>query len=150
MHVAFVIGDTRYALPIDKVVHVCPRLAWSWLPGAPQGVLGVFSYHGEPAIAVDPRSRLGHPQKPPSMADPVVVVRGRSRLLGLLCDRVEGVVEGPVRPLPVCAQHTLGLLMTQDGLHVVQDVDTLLSLDEERALDELEALAGQAGRDGLH
>jgi chemotaxis signal transduction protein len=149
-HVAFVIAQTRYALPLDKVVHVCPRLAWSWLPGAPAGVLGVFSYHGEPVVAVDPRERLGHPPRPPAMGDPVLVVRGRSRLLGLLCDRVEGVLEGPVRPLPVPAQHALGLLVTHDGLHIVQDVDNLLSLDEERALSELDSLAGQPERERLH
>jgi hypothetical protein len=84
------------------------------------------------------------------MGDPVLVVRGRSRLLGLLCDRVEGVLEGPVRPLPVPAQHALGLLVTHDGLHIVQDVDNLLSLDEERALSELDSLAGQPERERLH
>lgn len=134
----FTIADARYALALDRVVEVVPRLLLTPLPGAPASVTGAFSYRGTPLPAVDLRARLGHPPRPPERNDHFIVARSARRTLALVVDRVETLRDASPEDLaatPFPDPSVAGIVPLPDGLLLVYDLDAALSLDEERAVD---------------
>lgn len=143
----FTVDETRYALPIERIVEVAPRVLVTPLPGAPSFVEGVFSFRQSPCIAISLRRRLGHPARRPALDEHILVVRGRRRLLGLIVDRAhdDAVIDdariepahdhgdsgGGVRPA------VSGVIALADGVMLVQDVDAMLSDTEEHAVDAI-------------
>jgi chemotaxis-related protein WspB len=51
--VVFEAGDEAYALPVQQVQEVLPRMNLRRLAGAPEFVRGVFSYRGRPTPVLD-------------------------------------------------------------------------------------------------
>lgn len=135
-HVAFVLDDQRYAVALDRVVEVAPRVALKPLLGGPDIVCGLFSCRGQPVVAIDLRKKLGAPPRPPSMDDQILIVRGSGRWLGLMVDRVQGVVTGDVQRLDRTAEAPELLRGDDGGLSIVADVEHLFSSRELVALDE--------------
>lgn len=148
MHVLrFTVAETRYAVALDRVVEVAPRVLFTPLPGAPPFVDGAFSYREALCVALSLRRRLGHPARRPRLDDHVLVVRGRRRLLGLVVDRVEGderIEDVRVEAPGPGSRHLRGIVALADGLLLIQDVDALLSDEDEDALEEGLARGGAA------
>jgi len=134
----FAVDENRYALPIERLVEVVPRVLLSSLPGAAPFVEGVFSYRESPCVAVSLRRRFGLRPMRPSIDEHFVVVHGRKRILALVVDRAEndGIVdESRVEAPAVSVRHVRGVVTLEGGIVLVQDVDALLSDEEEAALD---------------
>ena len=134
----FVLAEARYAVPVDRVIEVLPRVWVTPLPGAAAVIVGVFNYRGSVTVAVDLRPRLGHPPRAPSMDDHLVVVQGARRVLALVVDRVSDLRElapGSVQAPSIPLRHVRGVVALDDGLLLIEDLDAVLSLDEEEALD---------------
>lgn len=138
MHVLeFEIASTRYAVPVERVVEVVLRVWLTALPGAPAVVVGAFNYRGAATVAVDLRSRLGHPVRPPTPGDHLIVVRGARRTLALVVDRVRALREIPpalVQAPSIALPHVRGIATLDDGLLLLEDLDAVLSLDEEESV----------------
>ena len=135
----FTIDETHYAVAIDRVIEVASRVVVTVLPGAQDFVEGLFSYRGKVCVAVSLRRRLDHPPKAPSLSDHIIVVKGRQRLLGFAVDRVHDdvvVASGDIATPTEGSRHINGVVPLQDGLLLIQDVDAMLTDDEERDLDE--------------
>jgi purine-binding chemotaxis protein CheW len=136
--VSFTLDDTRYAVPAERVLEIVARVRLTPLPAAPRPILGAFSYRGAPMVAVDLRARLGHPSRPPARDDHFLIVRGARRDVALVVDRVNTtalVDERQVVPSPQPARHLVGVVALDDGLMLIEDLDAVLSIDEERAID---------------
>lgn len=150
--VSFSLDGQAFALPLAVVsravraVHVTP------LPRAPAIVSGVIDIQGEVVPVIDLRLRFGMPAKALSADGQFLVVRGRTRALALRIDATAGVTaihDGDCIPIDTIVPGTCylrGIARTADGMILVQDLDTLLALDEEQALEE--AIAH--GSDILH
>lgn len=140
----FTLGDARYGVAIDRVVEVAPRVLITPLPGVPDFVEGIFSYRRRACVAVSLRRRLGHPTRAPALDDHIVVVQGRRRLLGFVVDRVHGdevVVDHEIEVPAESSRQISGVVALADGLLLIQDVDAMLTDDEERVLDQ--SIAGE-------
>lgn len=139
----FTLAEQRYALPVDVVVRV-HRIAFaSPLPEAPDVVSGLLNIAGEIVPLIDLRRRFSLPDRPIELSDRLVVVRTPTRVVALRVDDVIGTVAvatGAVVPaeriLPSLA-HVRGVVAFEDGLVLIQDLDAVLSLDEEARLDAL-------------
>lgn len=134
----FEVDATRYGVPVERVVEVVPRVRLTPLPGASAIVQGVFNYRGAVIVAVDLRSRLGHPPRSPSTDDHLLVVQGARRVLALVVDRVRDlrrVTREQVQATAVPSRHIRGIVALADGLLLIEDLDAVLSLDEEDTLD---------------
>lgn len=134
----FVLEGARYALPLDQVMEVALRPSWRPLPGSPRGVLGVVNYRGKALPVVDPQRCWTGTESRFSRDAHLLIVRTARRELALLVDRAEGLREVPaekIQPPNVAARHVAGLCVVDGELRVIQDLDLLLSLDEERQLD---------------
>lgn len=146
MHVLeFEIEATRYAVPVERVIEVVPRVWLTPLPTAARVIAGAFNYRGAVTVAVDLRSRLGHAARPPSPDDHLLVVRGARRVLALVVDPVRDLrplAPGQVQAPTVAVPHIRGLVTLDDGLLLVEDLDAVLSLDEEEAVERALRSAG--------
>ena len=73
------------------------------------------------------------------MDEHVLVVRGRRRLLGLVIDRTDGdetIAEARIVPSTEGSRYLAGMVALEDGVLLIQDVDAMLTDEEERAVDE--------------
>ncbi|MBX3226997.1 MAG: chemotaxis protein CheW [Labilithrix sp.] len=139
MHVLrFSVADAAYAVRIERVVEIAPRVAITPLPDTPPFVEGVFSFRRAVCVAISLRRRLGHAARRPALDEHIVVVNGRRRVLGLVVDRVSGDehvedarVEAPAAETPVIE----GLVALPSGVLLIHDVDALLTDREEASLD---------------
>ena len=135
--VGFTLDETRYAVPAERVLEIVARVMLTPRPAAPAPILGAFSYRGAPMVAVDLRARLGHPRRLPARDDHFLIVRAARRDVALVVDRVnttELLLDRQVFPPPP-ARHLVGVVPLDDGLLLIEDLDAVLSIDEERAID---------------
>jgi len=134
----FSVADAAYAIRIERVVEIAPRVAISPLPGTPSFVEGVFSFRHSVCVAVSLRRRLGHEARRPSLDEHIVVVRGKRRILGLLVDRVTGDehIDGTRIEEPAATTNLIeGVIALASGVLLIHDVDALLTDREEELLD---------------
>ncbi len=139
--VPFSIEGLSLALPLEKAERVIPAVEVTPLPKAPAAVLGVINLGGRVIPVFDLRRRFGLPEKEIIPENRMIIAAGSRRTVAMVADSVDGVVEaGPgmtapssevLSPLP----HVKGVLKTEGGLLVIQDIDRFLSLEEESELD---------------
>jgi len=147
--VVFVIEGQRYALLLSAVERVLPMIAVSPLPKGPAVALGVINLHGRVVPVVDIRRRFSLPPRDYSITAHLLVARTIRRTLAFPVDEVIGVrkvaaeaVTPPDAVLPGIG-HVAGIVTLAEGLLFIHDLDTFLSLDEERQLTQaLEEAAG--------
>lgn len=147
--VVFVIGGQRYALSLPAVERVLPMVAVSPLPRAPTVALGVINLHGRVVPVLDIRRRFGLPPRDFGLTAHLLVARTPRRTVALPVDEALGVSEIPAEAVAPAEAvlpgigHVAGLVALGDGLLFIHDLDTFLSLDEERQLTEaLEEMGG--------
>jgi purine-binding chemotaxis protein CheW len=145
---AFEFSARRLALPVELLDTIVWAVAVTPLPHAPEFVEGVINLRGQVVPVVDLRRRFGLPTVPLSLDQRFVVVRNGRRLLALRVDRVDAIVtvqsdaiERAERVIPG-ARHTAGIVRLPDGVIVIQDLEVLLSSEEEIRLDNALAAPG--------
>jgi purine-binding chemotaxis protein CheW len=138
----FSLEDQRYGLKVSAVDRVVPVVEITPLPKAPEIVLGVVNVGGRIVPVVNLRRRFRLPERETELSDLLVLARTRRRAVALVVDRVQGVMETPaVDFIPATevlagAEFVNGILKLPDGLVLIHDLNTFLSMEEERAIDE--------------
>jgi purine-binding chemotaxis protein CheW len=138
--VTFGLDGERYALPLAVVERVLPIVEVSVLPRAPSITLGVINYHGTIIPVVDVRRRLGFAPRDYGVTAHLLIARTSRRLLALPVDQVFGVsavAQDTVTPPNMVLRgigHVAGIATLPDGVLLIQDLETFLSLDEEQQL----------------
>jgi len=137
----FHIGRERFALPLASVVRVLPVARLKALPGAPDFVRGLLDLHGEALPVIDVSSLAGTPPDAVRYDTRILLVdvqsRGRTRRLGLKCERVAGVavVDGPLLDAGVACAPWLGQVAPDThGMLQLVDPARLLAPDVEALL----------------
>ena len=123
-------------------------VAVSPLPRAPSIALGVINLHGQVIPVVDIRSRFRLPGHEPDLAGQLMVVRTSRRRIAIPVDEVLGPIA--VAIAEVAEPETLfpgigylaGIVALADGILFIHDLDTFLTLDEDRELGEALARDG--------
>ena len=93
----FHLGKDRYVLEAGRVVKVLPLVDLKKIPEAPQGVAGIFNYHGQPVPAVDlSELTLGQPAGE-RLSTRIILIHypdesGRNQLLGLIAERATEII----------------------------------------------------------
>jgi purine-binding chemotaxis protein CheW len=137
----FSVSGQRYALPLAGVRRTLRAMAITPLPGAPAIVLGIVDVAGVVIPAIDLRARFGHAARALRLSDQFIVARTATRVVALVVDAATGVMEIPLaRRTPVTglvpgSAHVSGVLTLDDGLVLIQDLDKLLSLEEDAVVD---------------
>jgi purine-binding chemotaxis protein CheW len=140
--VRLTLDGLNLALPLAAVERVVRSVAVTPLPGAPACIAGAIDFHGTVVAVADLRERFGLPPAPVRMTDHFVFARTPSRLLALVADAAQGVVEvedsDRVDAGAVAGglERISGIARTADGLLLIQDLERLLSSGEEALLQQ--------------
>ena len=148
--VVFLLEGQRYGLRLETTEHVLPAVELTPLPNSPQIVLGIFSLRGRIVPVVDIRRRFQLPRRAISPDQQLIVARTSARRVALLVDATLGVSE--FRASEISSASTIlgelsylqGVARTSEGLVLIHDLDTFLSLKEAGDLDAAVAASGQA------
>ena len=139
--VVFSLDDQRYALPLDGVARVIRVIAITPLPDAPAIVLGIIDLGGVVIPVIDTRARFDHPARDMRLSDHLVVADTGMRTVALLVDETTWVMHASPECL-VSARDILpglqaieGAVKLEDGLILIHDLERLLSLEEQDAID---------------
>jgi purine-binding chemotaxis protein CheW len=140
--VVFTLATQYYALRAAVVERVVRMVEITPVPRAPDIVLGVISIQGRIIPVLNPRKRFRLPEHNIGLHDQLIVAHTARRPVALAVDTVTGVVEyvatavtAAETVLPSLA-YVQGVAQLADGLALIHDLDTFLSLQEEHALDE--------------
>lgn len=140
----------RIGLPLAVVDRVVRAVAVTFLPGAPAGVVGAINVRGEVLPVFDLRRRFGLAERQPGWRDQIVLARTAQRPVAIGADEVSGVVQPDAQVVDAATvvpglAWVKGVVTLDDGLIVIHDLDSFLSLDEDRALVGALADAAMAG-----
>ena len=140
-YVVFLLDGKRYALYLKAVERVVHAVEVTPLAKAPDMVLGVVSVHGRIVPVFSPRRRFHLPQREASAADQIIFAYAGQRMVALWVDSVVGVIECAASKVTHAdnilpgMNYVQGVFQLEDGLVLVHDLDSFLSLAETNALD---------------
>jgi purine-binding chemotaxis protein CheW len=140
--VAFSLDGRRFAVPLNSVIRVERVAAVTPLPQAPEIVCGIVNFHDEVIPVVDVRRRFGFPPRFVELSDQFLLLKTWRRSIAFLVDNVEGMLDVPEQRLIGAEtvlsglEHIRGILRLEDGMVLIHDPETFLSLEEERTLEE--------------
>jgi purine-binding chemotaxis protein CheW len=138
--VVFRLDDQRYALRLGAADRFVRAVEVTPLPGAPAIVLGAIDVGGSVLPVLSLRRRFGLPEREIDVTDQFLIARTSSRAVALVVDEALGVITVPAEVVTGAGRivpgldHVGGVVTLDDGLVLIHDLETCLSLDEERAL----------------
>jgi purine-binding chemotaxis protein CheW len=145
----FEIWRERFGIAVADVREVVRAVSIARLPKAPAVVEGVVNVRGSIVPALDIRARFNLPPKVLEPSDHFVIAFAKRRLVAIRVDRVTDLIKlgrGDVEDLTVAvpgSQLVAGVAKLHDGLLLIHDLATFLSVSEAEALDKLEELMPQ-------
>ncbi|MBI3957216.1 MAG: purine-binding chemotaxis protein CheW [Chloroflexi bacterium] len=140
--VVFAVEQQNYALRLSTVERIVRAVEVTPLPKMPEIVLGVVNVQGQIIPVVNLRRRFRLPEREIDPSDQLIIARTSKRTVGLVADEVRGVIDvtgekvtagGEVVP---GLEYVAGVVRLEDGLILIHDLNTFLSLDEEKVLDQ--------------
>jgi purine-binding chemotaxis protein CheW len=131
-----------FALPVRQVQEILRVTRLTRVPHAPFPVRGVTNLRGYVLPVVDLRVRLGMQPVEPGPGARVMVVQSRGRLIGLLVDAVEDVVEidrlavepAPEDVMTEQSYYLLGVYHLEDAIVILLDADKVLQVRDQDAV----------------
>jgi len=140
--IVFGLDGGRYALPLKAVDRVVRAAYVTPLPYAPSVILGVLDVAGHVLPVFSLRRRFGLPEREIRLEDQFVIARSGDRSVVLLVDSAHGVLGLPPTAAVDAASvtdepgHIRGIISLPDGLVLIHDLDSFLSPDEVRTMDD--------------
>jgi purine-binding chemotaxis protein CheW len=140
--IVFALDRQRYALPLQVVDRVVRMVAVTSLPRAPDIVLGVINLQGRVIPVINMRRRFSLPEKEIALTDQLVIAHTSRRPVALVADAVQDVIASSAQTLIETenilpgVEYVEGVVKLTDGLIMIHDLDTFLSLEEENFLNQ--------------
>jgi purine-binding chemotaxis protein CheW len=140
--IIFTLDRQRYALPLQVVDRVVRMVAVTPLPRAPDIVLGVVNLQGRVIPVINMRRRFSLPEKEIALTDQLVIAHTSRRPVALVADAVQDVIANSAQSLIETenilpgVEYVEGVVKLTDGLIMIHDLDTFLSLEEESSLNQ--------------
>jgi len=139
--ILFQVDDLRFALPIEAVERISRIVEITPLPKAPKVVIGVIDVQGRVIPVVDIRKRFNLTERKMRLTDHIVICNTSKRTVAILVDSVSDIVETDQQnriareEILSEMEYLKGVVRTQDGILLVQDLEKLLSFEEEKELE---------------
>ena len=137
----FTLDDWQCALHISSVERTYRAIAITSLPEAPDIVLGIVNVRGAVLPVINLRKRFRLPKKELVPSNHLVIAHTSRRTVALIVDGVAGVIECAEQEIAAAdaivpgMEYVEGVLKLRDGMLLIHDLDSFLSLEEEVALD---------------
>jgi purine-binding chemotaxis protein CheW len=136
----FALDDLRYGLLISSIERVVRIVEITRLPRAPAIVCGIVNFAGNIIPVVDIRKRFNLPSRDVRLSDQLILARTARRSVALRVDRVESLAECNDKEFVAAdavltgLEYVRGVAKLENGIVLIHDLDTFLSLDEEENL----------------
>ena len=136
----FLLDGTLYALRLETVERVVPAANLTPLPGAPAVVLGLLDFEGRIVPVVDIRARFRLPVREMGVEDFIIIAKTSRKTLGILVDapgEVINVAEADIdrgTGVLLGSEYIEGVLRLDEGLVLIHDLESFLSLEEEKSI----------------
>ncbi len=145
--VTFYLGQEEYGINILQV-HEIKRLKEidiTEVPRTPTFVEGIINLRGDVIPIIDLRERFSLGEKTRDKNTRIIVVTLAKKYVGFLVDRVNEVVKigltdiklPPEEVVRVDTRFIEGIAKCKDRLIIVLDVDSILTIKEEMAMEEI-------------
>jgi len=141
-YVVFTLDGQRYALHLFVVERIIRVVEMTSLPKAPDIVLGIVNVEGQIIPVVNIRKRFRLPERELNLSDVLIIAQTPRRTVALVADDVSGVIEGSGQDITEAKEilprmeYVKGVVKLKDGLILINDLESFLSLEEEKALDD--------------
>lgn len=139
--VVFNVDNNKYALELPVIERVIPSVEITPLPKVPEKVSGIINYHGDVIPVINIRHMFGLKEKEIDEHDQIILAKTKRRIVGLIVDFVEGILEldnvehkKTDQKYPF-AQYISSISIIEDELIIINDLDKFLSLDEYELID---------------
>lgn len=141
-YVTFRIANQTFAVKLEEVYRIVRIVHVTPVPEAPPVIEGIINVQGEVIPVVNLRKRFQMNLRDLSLDDQILLVNANNRVLGLLVDEVTDIIESDLSEivnqesiLPG-ANRIEGVMKNAEDMIMIQDIDALLSADEEIKLDQ--------------
>jgi purine-binding chemotaxis protein CheW len=140
--VAFTLDTCKFALPLSQVERIVNVVEITPLPKAPEVVIGVVNVQGRIIPVVDIRKRFRLPEREMNLNDKLILSQTSKRSVGIMVDAVMGVIECPKQEVIISEKilsgigYVEGVVKLEDGLTLIHNIDSFLSLGEGKTLDD--------------
>lgn len=137
----FSIENQRFVIPLSQVEKIVRAVEIVPLPKAPDVVDGIINVQGRILPVVNLRKRFDLSVRPLDVRDHFVVCNTSRRTLAILVDVVMDIIQIPEerivdqKKIVEKAKYVKGALKLDDGVVLIQDLENLLSLEEEQMLE---------------
>jgi purine-binding chemotaxis protein CheW len=144
--VVFTLDDQQYALHLSAVERIVLAVEVTPLPKGPEIVIGVINVQGRIIPVFNIRKRFRLPEHEIELSDQFIIAHTSKRTVALVADRVKDIFDRSDQEIISAEEivpgieYVKGVVKLEDGLVLIHDLDTFLSLQEEIALDK--ALSG--------
>ena len=107
-----------------------------------KGILADINVQGQVIPVVNIRKRFRLPDREMSLSDHLIIARTAKRAAALVADAVVSVVERWEEELTAAdrilpgLEYVEGVVKLEDGLILIHNLDTFLSLEEEKTLEQ--------------
>jgi purine-binding chemotaxis protein CheW len=139
----FDIWRERFGIPLTNVREIVRSVSIARLPQAPFVVEGIINVRGSVVPTLDIRARFNLPPKAVEPSDHLVIAFARRRLVAIRVDRVTDLItlaRSEIEDVSVAVPGSTlvaGVAKLHDGLLLIHDLATFLSVAEAEALDRL-------------
>lgn len=141
-YIVFTLDEKSYALRLSAVEKVFRVVEVTPLPEAPEIVHGVVNIQGRIIPVVNIRKRFNLPEREMDLRDQFIIARTSRRAVALVVDAVSGAVELPEEKVNKAEeilprlQYVEGVVKLDGDMVLILNLDQLLSLEEEKMLDD--------------
>lgn len=133
--VLFVVGEHRFAIPIDRIREIIPARAYTPLPGSGGHVCGLINLRGRIVTVMDLGARLNLPPASRLPDHSIVIVEHAGKLVGMAVEEVARIVAvdpgtlaesaGVLRSLKIDRAYLRGVGEVDDEIFVAVDPDEI-------------------------
>jgi purine-binding chemotaxis protein CheW len=131
-YIVFALDDQQYALSVQSVKTVIRSAALTYLPEAPDPVLGLLNIGGTFIPVINIREQFFLPQKPISVSDRIIIAEASTYTIAFIADSVEDVLELAQEPLdqsvdiyPGMEDFLAGVARYNEHNILIYDINTL-------------------------
>ncbi len=139
--VTFTLDNCKFALPLPQVERIVHVVEITPLPKAPEAVIGVVNVQGRIIPVVDIRKRFRLPKREMNLNDKIILSQTSKRSVGIMVDSVVNVIEYAKQEVIIPEKilsgigYVEGVVKLEDGLTLIHNIDSFLSLEEEKMLN---------------
>lgn len=140
--VIFFIQGHRFAIKLQEVGRVIPVAEITPLPYVSPVIIGAINLKGTIIPVADLKPRFKLASKEIAITDKLIIARTPRRTVALLADEVHGASKHDLAKIIDSAEVLPGItglngvLKLEDGMVLINDLGSLLSIDEEKSLDD--------------